>query len=124
MLLYLKENCNTNICFQASVRLIINYNKTHKAVVRVSPTVPLEMLLPVICDKCELKVETTVLLTDSQSKDLLDMTKTLNEHGLREVFAKDTTAKELGDIEHKTPESVHGKQQADLMLLSCSFTVV
>lgn len=99
--------------------MIINYNKAHKAVVRVSPTVPLEMLLPVICDKCELKVETTVLLTDSQSKDLLDMTKTLNEHGLREVFAKDTTAKELGDIEHqhRTPEPVHGKKQADLMFL-------
>uniref|UniRef100_A0A671YIN9 Cordon-bleu ubiquitin-like domain-containing protein n=1 Tax=Sparus aurata TaxID=8175 RepID=A0A671YIN9_SPAAU len=75
---------------EASVRLLINYNKSHKAVVRVSPRVPLEMLLSVVCDKCEFKVETTVLLRDSQSQELLDLTKTLNELGLREVFAKDT----------------------------------
>ncbi|XP_076580224.1 uncharacterized protein LOC143316250 [Chaetodon auriga] len=75
---------------EASVRLLINYNKSHKAVVRVSPRVPLEMLLPVVCDKCEFKVETTILLRDCQSTELLDLTKSLNEHGLREVFAKDT----------------------------------
>ncbi|XP_044044226.1 cordon-bleu protein-like 1 isoform X2 [Siniperca chuatsi] len=77
---------------EASVRLLINYNKSHKAVVRVNPRVPLEMLLPVVCDKCEFKVETTILLRDSESKEPLDLTKTLNDHGLREVFAKDTAA--------------------------------
>ncbi|XP_032362516.1 cordon-bleu protein-like 1 [Etheostoma spectabile] len=75
---------------EASVRLLINYNKSHKAVVRVNPRVPLEMLLPVVCDKCEFQVETTVLLRDSQCQEPLDLTKTLNEHGLREVFARDT----------------------------------
>ncbi|XP_070849974.1 cordon-bleu protein-like 1 [Chaetodon trifascialis] len=82
---------------EASVRLLINYNKSHKAVVRVSPRVPLEMLLPVVCDKCEFKVETTVLLRDCQSTELLDLTKSLNEHGLREVFARDTA------VEHEDP---------------------
>ncbi|XP_068446861.1 cordon-bleu protein-like 1 [Clinocottus analis] len=75
---------------EPSVRLLINYNKSHKAVVRVSPRVPLEMLLPVVCDKCEFAVETTVLLRDSQSEEPLDLTESLNDLGLREVFAKDT----------------------------------
>ncbi len=84
----------TYLSLQASVRLLINYNKSHKAVVRVNPRVPLETLLPVVCDKCEFKAETTVLLKDSQSKEPLDLTKTLNEHGLREVLAKDTAGKD------------------------------
>ncbi|XP_037618479.1 serine/arginine repetitive matrix protein 2 isoform X1 [Sebastes umbrosus] len=92
---------------EASVRLLINYNKSHKTVVRVNPRVPLEMLLPVVCDKCEFQVETTVLLRDSQSTEPLDLTKTLNEHGLREVFANDSAAKEPTDHHHraKTPEA-------------------
>ncbi|XP_028998616.1 cordon-bleu protein-like 1 [Betta splendens] len=79
---------------EATVRLLINYNKSHKAVVRVNPKVPLEMLLPVVCDKCEFKVETTVLLRDCRSSEPLDMNKTLTDHGLREVFARDTAVKE------------------------------
>uniref|UniRef100_UPI0037E82EE5 uncharacterized protein n=1 Tax=Semicossyphus pulcher TaxID=241346 RepID=UPI0037E82EE5 len=75
---------------EPSVRLLINYNKSHKAVVRVNPKVPLEMLLPAMCEKCEFQVETTVLLRDSQSTEPLDLSKSLNDHGLREVFAKDT----------------------------------
>lgn len=89
------------------MRLLINYNKSHKAVVRVSPRVPLEMLLPVVCDKCEFKIETTILLRDSQSTELLDLTKSLNEHGLREVFAKDTAGRDPADHQDqpKTPEA-------------------
>lgn len=89
------------------MRLLINYNKSHKAVVRVSPRVPLEMLLPMVCDKCEFRVETTVLLRDSQSKEPLDLTMSLNEHGLREVFAKDTALVESLDPGHqaKTPKA-------------------
>ncbi|TKS66200.1 Cordon-bleu protein-like 1 [Collichthys lucidus] len=86
---------------EASVRLLINYNKSHKTVVRVNPRVPLEMLLPVVCDKCEFNSETTILLRDHHSKEPLDLTKTLNEHGLRELFAKDTA--EVQD-QPKTPE--------------------
>lgn len=89
------------------MRLLINYNKSHKAVVRVSPRVPLEMLLPMVCDKCEFRVETTILLRDSQSKEPLDLTMSLNEHGLREVFAKDTALMESIDPGHqaKTPKA-------------------
>lgn len=85
---------------QASVRLLINYNKSHKAVVRVNPRAPLELLLPVVCDKLEFQVQSTVLLRDSQSKEPLDLSKSLNEHGLREVFAKDTA-----DHQPRTPEA-------------------
>ncbi|XP_055019129.1 cordon-bleu protein-like 1 isoform X2 [Boleophthalmus pectinirostris] len=86
---------------EATVRLLINYNKSHKAVVRVNPRLPLEKLLPVVCDKCEFEVESTVLLRDSESKEPLDLSRTLNEHGLREVYAKDTAAKECtGHLPH------------------------
>lgn len=89
------------------MRLLINYNRSHKAVVRVNPRVPLDVLLPVVCDKCEFQVESTVLLRDFQSKEPLDLTKTLNEHGLREVFAKDTACKDPAEYGHqpKTPEA-------------------
>ncbi|XP_058510075.1 cordon-bleu protein-like 1 [Solea solea] len=92
---------------EATVRLLINYKKSHKAVVRVNPRVPLEMLLPVVCDKCEFEVDTTVLLRNSQSEEPLDLTKSLNEHGLREVFAKNTARKKCvhGQHEPKTTEA-------------------
>lgn len=77
---------------QASVRLLINYNKSHKAVVRVSPRVPLELLLPIVCDKCEFREDSTVLLRDSQSGEPLDLGRSLNELGLREVYARDDAA--------------------------------
>uniref|UniRef100_A0A3Q4IDL3 Cordon-bleu protein-like 1-like n=1 Tax=Neolamprologus brichardi TaxID=32507 RepID=A0A3Q4IDL3_NEOBR len=88
---------------EATIRLLINYNKSHKTVVRVDPKLPLQMLLPSVCDKCEFKVETTILLKDSQSKEPLDLTKSLNDHGLREVFAKDTGGKDLTD--HHQPKT-------------------
>lgn len=73
----------------------------------MSPSVPLEMLLPVICDKCEFRVQTTVLLRDAGSDELLDTSRTLNELGLRELFAKDTDAREPVDHERQpgTPEA-------------------
>ncbi|KAM6945662.1 cordon-bleu protein-like 1 [Aplochiton taeniatus] len=75
---------------EATVRLLINYKKSHKAVVRVNPRVPLAQLMPAICEKCEFEVETTVLLRDAHSEAPLDLTITLNDYGLREVYAKDT----------------------------------
>lgn len=74
--------------------------------VRVNPRVALEMLLPAVCDKCEFQVETTILLKDSYSEEPLDLSKTLNEHGLREVFAKDTAAKEPEPQEAGTLEDI------------------
>ncbi|XP_077461016.1 cordon-bleu protein-like 1 [Stigmatopora argus] len=79
---------------EATVRLLINYKKSNKTVLRVNPQLPLERLLPLVCQKCELSVETTVLLRDCRSKETLDIAKTLNEHGLREVFAWDTAYQE------------------------------
>uniref|UniRef100_A0A3P9JNZ6 Cordon-bleu WH2 repeat protein-like 1a n=1 Tax=Oryzias latipes TaxID=8090 RepID=A0A3P9JNZ6_ORYLA len=79
---------------EATVRLLINYKKSHKTVVRVNPNLPLETLLPAVCDKCEFHVETTVLLRDSQSNEPLDLRQSLNDHGLRELFAKDTALKD------------------------------
>ncbi|XP_036425845.1 protein cordon-bleu [Colossoma macropomum] len=74
----------------ATVRLMINYRKSHKAVVRVNPRVPLAELMPAVCEKCEFDPDTTVLLRDSQSEDPLDLTKTLNDYGIRDLYAKDT----------------------------------
>lgn len=89
------------------MRLLVNYNKAHKTVVRVNPTVPLEMLLPVICNKCEFGVQSTVLLRHPGSEQLLDTSRTLNELGLRELFARDTEAREPLDLERQagTPEA-------------------
>jgi len=77
---------------QPSVRLLINYNRTHKAVLRVDPRAPLRALLPLVCDKCELPLETTVFLRGPESGAPLDLTETLSSLGLRELFAKDTAA--------------------------------
>lgn len=60
--------------------------------VRVSPRVPLELLLPIVCDKCEFREESTVLLRDAESAEPLDLRRSLNELGLREVYARDTAA--------------------------------
>lgn len=70
------------------MRLLINYRKSHKAVVRVSPRVPLAELMPAVCEKCEMDPKTTVLLRDGKSEEPLDLTKTLNDHGIRDLYAK------------------------------------
>uniref|UniRef100_A0A672P1B2 Cordon-bleu WH2 repeat protein-like 1a n=1 Tax=Sinocyclocheilus grahami TaxID=75366 RepID=A0A672P1B2_SINGR len=84
----------------ATVRLLINYKKSHKAVVRVNPTVPLAELMPTVCEKCELDSDATILLRTYQSEEPLDLTKTLNEYGIRELYAKDIKG---GDEEQKSP---------------------
>ncbi|XP_051566677.1 cordon-bleu protein-like 1b [Myxocyprinus asiaticus] len=75
---------------EATVRLVINYRKTQKTILRVSPRVPLRELLPAICEKCEFDVYTTVLLRNVHSEDTLDLSGSLSDFGLREVYAKDT----------------------------------
>ncbi|XP_060724860.1 cordon-bleu protein-like 1 [Tachysurus vachellii] len=72
----------------ATVRLLINYRRSHKAVVRVSPRVPLSELMPAVCEKCEMDPKSTVLLRDSQSNEPLDLTKTLDDYGIRVLYAK------------------------------------
>lgn len=75
---------------EVSVRLLILYRRSHRAVVRVSPKVPLSELLPAICDKCEFDPDTTLLFLNSQSDEPVDLSKSLNDLGIREVFAKNT----------------------------------
>ncbi|KAL1273211.1 hypothetical protein QQF64_029073 [Cirrhinus molitorella] len=72
----------------ATVRLLINYKKSHKAVVRVNPSVPLAELMPMVCEKCEFDPDATILLKTYQSEEPLDLTKTLNDYGIRELYAK------------------------------------
>uniref|UniRef100_A0A1A8V4H2 Cordon-bleu ubiquitin-like domain-containing protein n=1 Tax=Nothobranchius furzeri TaxID=105023 RepID=A0A1A8V4H2_NOTFU len=75
---------------EATVRMVINYKKTQKTILRVNPRVPLREHLPAICEKCEFDVETTVLLRDVTSLAPLDLSNCLNDYEIREVYAKDT----------------------------------
>ncbi|XP_062354237.1 cordon-bleu protein-like 1 [Cinclus cinclus] len=74
---------------EQTVRVVINYKKTQKTVVRVSPHSPLQELIPIICSKCEFDPSNTLLLKSYQSQEPLDMTKSLNDLGLRELYAMD-----------------------------------
>ncbi|XP_053218967.1 protein cordon-bleu isoform X5 [Podarcis raffonei] len=74
---------------EKTVRLVVNYLKTQKAVVRVSPEVPLQSIIPVICEKCEVSQECLVLLRDTFTGEELELTKSLNELGIKELYAWD-----------------------------------
>nr|XP_029516311.1 flocculation protein FLO11-like isoform X1 [Oncorhynchus nerka] len=74
---------------EVTVRLLINYKKNHKAVVRVNPRVPLEQLLPAVCEKCEFDLESTILLSANDSEGPLNLSRSLDDYGLRELYAKD-----------------------------------
>ncbi|XP_062434572.1 cordon-bleu protein-like 1 [Rhea pennata] len=74
---------------EQTVRVVINYKKTQKTVVRVSPHAPLQELIPVICSKCEFDPSHTILLKNYQSQEALDLAKSLNDLGLRELYAMD-----------------------------------
>ncbi|NXD27066.1 COBL1 protein, partial [Spelaeornis formosus] len=76
---------------EQTVRVVINYKKTQKTVVRVSPHSPLQELIPIICSKCEFDPSQTLLLKSYQSQEPLDMTKSLNDLGLRELYAMDVS---------------------------------
>ncbi|XP_066899054.1 protein cordon-bleu isoform X16 [Kogia breviceps] len=74
---------------EKTVRLVVNYLRTQKAVVRVSPEVPLQSLLPVICAKCDVSPEHVVLLRDHVAGEELELSKSLNELGIKELYAWD-----------------------------------
>ncbi|XP_030808408.1 cordon-bleu protein-like 1 isoform X1 [Camarhynchus parvulus] len=76
---------------EQTVRVVINYKKTQKTVVRVSPHSPLQELISIICSKCEFDPSHTLLLRSYQSQEPLDMTKSLNDLGLRELYAMDVS---------------------------------
>uniref|UniRef100_A0A8C7I3M5 Cordon-bleu ubiquitin-like domain-containing protein n=1 Tax=Oncorhynchus kisutch TaxID=8019 RepID=A0A8C7I3M5_ONCKI len=77
---------------EVTVRLLINYKKNHKAVVRVNPRVPLEQLLAAVCEKCEFDLESTILLSANDSEGPLNLSRSLDDYGLRELYAKDMAA--------------------------------
>ncbi|XP_039919453.1 protein cordon-bleu isoform X8 [Hirundo rustica] len=74
---------------EKSVRLVVNYLKTQKAVVRVSPEVPLHNIIPAICEKCEVSQEHIVLLRDGITGEELELSKSLEELGIKELYAWD-----------------------------------
>ncbi|NWR61685.1 COBL1 protein, partial [Bucorvus abyssinicus] len=74
---------------EQTVRVVINYKKTQKTVVRVSPHSPLQELIPIISSKCEFDPSHTLLLKNYQSQEPLDVTQSLNDLGLRELYAMD-----------------------------------
>ncbi|XP_054846846.1 protein cordon-bleu isoform X2 [Eublepharis macularius] len=74
---------------EKTVRLVVNYLKTQKAVVRVNPEVPLESIIPAICEKCEVSQEHLILLRDTITGEELELTKSLNELGIKELYAWD-----------------------------------
>lgn len=71
--------------------MVVNYKKTQKTVVRVSPHEPLHEFIPIICSKCEFDPLHTVLLKNYQCQEPLDVTKSLNDVGLRELYAMDVS---------------------------------
>ncbi|XP_043930764.1 cordon-bleu protein-like 1 isoform X2 [Protopterus annectens] len=85
-----KNKKPTPVAPEQTIRLVINYKKSQKTVVRVSPRVPLQELIPAICEKCDFDPKYTVLLKDYQSQEVLDLTKPLNDLGLKEIYAADT----------------------------------
>ncbi|KAM6995352.1 protein cordon-bleu [Tautogolabrus adspersus] len=74
---------------EKSVRLMVNYHGSQKAVVRVNPLVALQALIPVICDKCEFDPAHVLLLKDSISRHELPLDKTLTELGIKELYVHD-----------------------------------
>ncbi|XP_053184950.1 cordon-bleu protein-like 1b isoform X1 [Scomber japonicus] len=83
---------------EATVRMVINYKKTQKTILRVNPRVPLAEILPAICDKCEFNTESTILLKDGQSLAPLDLSSSLNDYAIREVYARDTKGQSASPV--------------------------
>ncbi|KAF5903995.1 protein cordon-bleu isoform X4, partial [Clarias magur] len=84
---------------EKTVRLVVNYHRGQKAVVRVSPLVPLQTLVPSICQKCEFNPARVLLLRDAVSRHELDLRKSLAELEIRELYVLDQT---LGSLNSDT----------------------
>uniref|UniRef100_A0A8C5A498 Cordon-bleu WH2 repeat protein n=1 Tax=Gadus morhua TaxID=8049 RepID=A0A8C5A498_GADMO len=74
---------------EKTVRLVVNYHRTQKAVVRVNPLAPLVDLLPVICDKCDFNPARVLLLRDSLSGHELPLDQSLAQLGIKELYVHD-----------------------------------
>ncbi|XP_072468274.1 cordon-bleu protein-like 1 isoform X2 [Notamacropus eugenii] len=107
----------TPVIPEQTVRVVINYKKTQKTVVRVSPHSSLRELTPIICSKCEFDPLHTILLKDYQSQEPLDLTKSFNDLGLRELYAMDVSrAPSVTDFSLSSlPDSCQISQNLDIM---------
>ncbi|KAA0702955.1 Protein cordon-bleu [Triplophysa tibetana] len=76
---------------EKTVRLVVNYHRNQKAVLRVNPLVPLHTLVPVICQKCEFDPAHVLLLTDNISNLKLDLDKSLSDLEIKELYVLDQT---------------------------------
>nr|XP_047935116.1 protein cordon-bleu isoform X4 [Anser cygnoides] len=101
---------------EKSVRLVVNYLKTQKAVVRVSPEVPLHNIIPAICEKCEVSQEHIVLLRDSITGEELELTKSLEELGISELYAWDR--KRVPPSKTQSEPSLNYREPSRSVLLS------
>ena len=86
---------------QKTIRLVVNYHRSQKTVVRVNPLAPLHTLVPIICQKCEFDPTHVLLLRDSVSRHELDLNKSLSDLEIRELYALDQS---LG--KHHPPSAV------------------
>ncbi|XP_063174351.1 cordon-bleu protein-like 1 isoform X3 [Candoia aspera] len=76
---------------EQTVRVVVNYKKTQKTIIRVSPYAPLQEIVQLISNKCDFDPLHTILLKTYQSRETLDLTKSLNDLGLRELYAMDVS---------------------------------
>ncbi|XP_060777169.1 protein cordon-bleu isoform X2 [Neoarius graeffei] len=76
---------------EKTVRLVVNYHRGQKAVLRVNPFVPLQNLVPAICQKCEFNPARVLLLRDAVSQHELDLHKSLTDLDIRELYVLDQT---------------------------------
>uniref|UniRef100_A0A672Q152 Cordon-bleu ubiquitin-like domain-containing protein n=1 Tax=Sinocyclocheilus grahami TaxID=75366 RepID=A0A672Q152_SINGR len=74
---------------EKTVRLVVNYHRSQKAMVRVNPLAPLHILVPVICQKCEFDPAHVLLFRDNISHQQLDLDKCLSELDIRELYVLD-----------------------------------
>ncbi|CAG6015875.1 unnamed protein product, partial [Menidia menidia] len=74
---------------EKTVRLMVNYHVSQKAVVRVNPLAPLQALIPVICSKCDFDPAHVLLLKDGASGHELPLNKSLTELGIKELYVHD-----------------------------------
>lgn len=68
---------------------MVNFHGSQKAVVRVNPFVPLQTLLPVICEKCDFDPAHVLLLKDSISRHELQLDKSLTDLEIKELYVHD-----------------------------------
>ncbi|XP_065102299.2 protein cordon-bleu isoform X4 [Paramisgurnus dabryanus] len=84
---------------EKTVRVVVNYHRNQKAVVRVNPLVPLRTLVPVICQKCDFDPACVLLLRDNISNHQLDLDKSLSDLEIKELYVLDQT---LADSLHSS----------------------